>query len=68
MDKVANSGNDEFYTPLYAVEPLLKYIPVGAKVWCPFDTDRSLIVSALDDHGCEVTYSHINDEFNQDFF
>lgn len=27
MDKVANSGNDEFYTPLYAIEPIIKYIP-----------------------------------------
>ena len=26
LDKVANSGNDEFYTPYYAIEPLLKYI------------------------------------------
>lgn len=27
MDKVANSNNDEYYTPLYAIEPILKYIP-----------------------------------------
>lgn len=27
MDKVANSGNDEFYTPFYAIEPIMKYIP-----------------------------------------
>lgn len=66
MDKVASSGNDEFYTPLYAVEPLLKYIPATAKVWCPFDTDESLIVSALRGHGCEVTHTHIKDK--QDFF
>lgn len=26
MDKVAGSGNDEFYTPRYAIEPLLKYL------------------------------------------
>ena len=25
MDKVAGSGNDEFYTPKYAIEPILKY-------------------------------------------
>lgn len=29
MDKVAGSGNDEFYTPKYAIEPLLKYISGG---------------------------------------
>lgn len=27
MDKVAGSGNDEFYTPDYAVAPIMKYIP-----------------------------------------
>ena len=26
MDKVAGSGNDEFYTPEYAIEPLFKFI------------------------------------------
>lgn len=26
MDKIAGSGNDEFYTPSYAIEPLLKYL------------------------------------------
>lgn len=44
MDKVANSGNDEFYTPSYAVEPIVKYIPEGSTVWCPFDTVDSLFV------------------------
>lgn len=42
MDKVANSGNDEFYTPIYAVTPIMKYIPEGSKIWCPFDTEESL--------------------------
>lgn len=27
MDKVAGSGNDEFYTPEYAITPLYKYLP-----------------------------------------
>lgn len=26
MDKVAGSGNDEFYTPEYAVTPIAKYL------------------------------------------
>ncbi len=44
MDKVAGSGNDEFYTPDYAVAPIMKYIPKEAKIWCPFDTEDSLFV------------------------
>lgn len=66
MDKVANSGNDEFYTPFYAIEPLLKYIPNSAKIWCPFDTEESFIAQALEKHGCQVLSTHI--ERGEDFF
>ena len=41
---VANSGNDEFYTPDYAIDPIMKYIPEGSRIWCPFDTADSLFV------------------------
>ena len=41
---VANSGNDEFYTPEYAIDPIVKYIPEGSRIWCPFDTAESLFV------------------------
>lgn len=44
MDLVANSGNDEFYTPSYAITPIMKYVPPGSKIWCPFDTEESLFV------------------------
>lgn len=66
MDKVAGSGNDEFYTPRYAVEPILKYIPKASKIWCPFDTLDSLFVKILRDLGFEVVNSHI--EYGTDFF
>ena len=43
MDKVAGSGNDEFYTPEYAIAPLYKYLPPPpVTIWCPFDTEDSL--------------------------
>lgn len=66
MDKVANSGNDEFFTPLYAVEPLLKYVDPAWNIWCPFDTEESLIVKALRAHGNGVTATHLS--AGQDFF
>ena len=66
MDKIAGSGNDEFYTPDYAILPLLPYIPKGAKVWCPFDTERSRFVCLLRDYGCDVIATHINN--GDDFF
>jgi hypothetical protein len=26
---IVKNNNDEFYTPRYAIEPLIKYIPMG---------------------------------------
>ena len=66
MDKVAGSKNDEFYTPHYAVKPILKYIKDGGVVWCPFDTEDSLFVKDLEASGHKVIATHI---FNgEDFF
>ena len=47
MDKVASSGNDEFYTPVYAIEPLIKYLKPGSTIWCPFDTEESNFVKIV---------------------
>lgn len=66
MDQVAGSGNDEFYTPAYAIAPLLKYVPEGAVVWCPFDTSESLFVKAFEARGNKVIASHLDS--GQDFF
>lgn len=59
MDLVANSGNDEFYTPLYAVLPIAKYLREGATIWCPFDKEESLFVRHFRDSGHTVIASHI---------
>lgn len=32
---------DECYTPYYAVEPILEFIPKDKKIWCPFDEEWS---------------------------
>jgi hypothetical protein len=66
MDKVAGSGNDEFYTPEYAVKPILKYIKPNSTVWCPFDTDESHFVKMLRAEGHDVIATHINQGL--DFF
>ena len=44
MDQVAGSKDDEFYTPLYAVKPIFKYLKKGTTIWCPFDTADSYFV------------------------
>lgn len=66
MDIVAGSGNDEFYTPEYAILPIIKYIPKNSTIWCPFDTDNSLFVKLFKQNGFEVINTHL--ENGQDFF
>jgi hypothetical protein len=66
LDIVAGSGNDEFYTPEYAIKPILKYIKAGSTVWCPFDTNESLFVKIFKENGIKVINTHIND--GNDFF
>lgn len=38
------SRNDEYYTPAYAVRPILNYLKPGTVIWCPFDTGESQYV------------------------
>lgn len=57
--------NDECYTPDYGVKPILKYIPEGAIVWCPFDKQDSEFVKQISKTNTVVA-SHIED--GQDFF
>jgi hypothetical protein len=66
MDKVAGSGKDEFYTPLYAILPILEYVHEKSTVWCPFDTEESLFVKTLREKGHTVIATHLESGF--DFF
>lgn len=54
------SGSDEWFTPrpvVHAVVPLLR---PGARVWCPFDTERSHFTCVLRKRGFRVTATHID--------
>lgn len=64
--EIAKSKNDEFYTPSYAIEPIMKYIKSGSTIWCPFDTEDSLFVKEFKNAGYNVIHSHISD--GGDFF
>ena len=35
------ASGDEIFTPFYAVEPLLKYVPKDKVIWMPFDEEWS---------------------------
>ena len=57
--------NDECYTPIEGVLPILKYIPKGKIIWCPFDTEKSNFVKEISKTN-KVIKSHISEE--KDFF
>ncbi len=63
---VCNSETDESYTPFYAVKPLLKYIPKGKIIWCPFDEEWSAYVQMFREEGYNVICSHL--KTGQNFF
>lgn len=58
--------NDEYFTPSYAVYPIMKRLKEGATIWCPFDTKESEYVKVLSEHGFTVIHGHIRT--GQDFF
>ena len=58
--------NDEYYTPPYAVYPIMERLRARAAVWCPFDTKESAFVRVLSENGFRVLYGHIRT--GQDFF
>ncbi len=57
---------DEYYTPLYAIIPIEKYLKRNSVIWCPFDKEESLYVRYFKQKGHTVHYTHIDDGF--DFF
>ena len=62
----ADKKNDECYTPYYAAEPIVKYIPKNKIIWCPFDESWSAFVNELFLNGNKVISSHLNEGL--DFF
>lgn len=61
----SNGTNDECYTLMGGVLPILKYIPQNAVVWCPFDTEESNFVKLISKTN-KVIHSHISE--GKDFY
>lgn len=59
----SKGSNDECYTPMGGVYPILKYIPKDWVVWCPFDTEESNFVKLISKQN-KVIYSHISEGKN----
>lgn len=74
LDEITNKAsrtsstnpNDEYYTPKYAIKPILKYLKPNSKIWCPFDTEYSLYVIMLKENGHSVVHTHLSEGI--DFF
>lgn len=60
----SKGNNDECMTPNYGVEPILKYIPKNAVVWCPFDKEDSEFVKQIRQSGHKVIATHIDNGEN----
>ena len=50
--------NDEYYTPEYAVRPIIRFLKPNSTVWCPFDTEESEYVKVLKNEGFKVVHTH----------
>jgi hypothetical protein len=61
--------SDEWLTPRYAVEPIMKYLNQKGyrNIWCPFDKSHSQYVRVLRKNDFDVTCSH-KDHDDGDFF
>ena len=57
---------DEYYTPFYAVEPMLEFLPENPVVWCPFDEEWSAFFRLLTERGFRTVRSSLKE--HQDFF
>ena len=58
--------NDEYYTPSYAIYPIMDKLKKGSTIWCPFDMPDSEYVKVFSDNGFNVIHGHIST--GQDFF
>lgn len=62
----AKTDSDLCYTPYYAVNPILEFIPKDKVIWCPFDEDWSAFYNTFIEHGYKVIRSSLVE--GQDFF
>lgn len=58
INYMKNEKNDELYTPNYAIEPLLKYLPKNKIIWECTDLGSSNITKLLKQHDYKVISTH----------
>lgn len=60
--------SDENYTPFYTVDPIMKYIKEGTKVWLPFDCEWSAFYQSFSAQGGRYTVIRSDISEGLDFF
>lgn len=53
--------SDCTFTPYYAVDPIIKYLPKVKKIWCPFDQEFSAFYQSFKQADYDVVRSHLED-------
>lgn len=62
----SDKEDNELYTPFYAVDHIIKYLPKDKTIWCPFDEEWSAFYQRLKEEEFDVVRSSLQDR--QDFF
>ncbi|MCD1025732.1 hypothetical protein [Enterococcus sp. SMC-9] len=55
MAQRQKAKSDEWYTPEYAVIPILEYLKPNSTIWCPFDLPHSNYVKVLNEGGIRLS-------------
>lgn len=62
----SDKEDNELYTPYYAVDRIVKYLPKGKIIWLPFDEEWSAFYRRFTELGYRVVRSSLSE--GQDFF
>ena len=62
----SDKEDNELYTPYYATDHIIKYLPKDKITWCPFDENWSAFYNRLKEEGYNVVRSSLAE--GQDFF
>lgn len=62
----SDKEDNELYTPYYATDHIIKYLPKDKIIWCPFDENWSAFYNRLKEEGYNVIRSSLAE--GQDFF
>ena len=62
----SDKKDNELYTPYYATDHIIKYLPKDKIIWCPFDENWSAFYNRLKEEGYNVVRSSLAE--GQDFF